>query len=65
MSANCFRSAKTALCLQNLSTPGVLYLVDTNGEFVEYDYKKGKLCALSQSGSWHSAGRRGANSGLL
>lgn len=25
---------------QNLSTPGVLYLVDTNGEFVEWDYKK-------------------------
>ncbi len=27
---------------QNLSTPGVLYLVDTIGEFVEWDYKKNR-----------------------
>jgi hypothetical protein len=26
----------------NLSTPGALYLVDTIGEFVEYDYKKNR-----------------------
>lgn len=26
----------------DLATPGVLYLADTTGEFVEYDYKRGK-----------------------
>jgi cellulose synthase (UDP-forming) len=27
---------------QNLEAPGVLYLVDTNGEFVEWDYQKNR-----------------------
>ena len=50
---------------QNLSTPGVLYLVDTNGEFVEWDYKKGKYVRYRNPVARHSARRRGADSRLL